>query len=427
MITRTSCFAALFLLIATVRLASATPSTAVGGLVATSPASAASTTAAVAAHAPGQSYMFLRMHGDSVVVRLEFLTTHLDRVLGLGWEPDSQVPRERVAAALPAIRDYADAHFSLELNGRPLVPEYRAYDTRMAEPGEFVLLEYVLRMPRPERLHVTFTPFFEVDDKHRNMLVIEHDWRTATFNNEGNVSLIFSPRSPTQELDLTSASIWRGFVALVRLGVWHIWIGFDHILFLIALALPSVLSRREGRWHPAPKFRTALWKIVTIVTCFTVAHTITLSLAALDVVHVPSRLVEAVIAASIAAAALHNLWPVARINEPMIAFVFGLFHGFGFASVLGDIGLGRDHLVLSLLGFNLGVEIGQIAIIMALFPALFLVRRLRMYGWIVRLGSAALVALGLLMAAERALDFNVPIAEIARGALSRITGQPPEA
>jgi hypothetical protein len=142
---------------------------------------------------------------------------------------------------------------------------------------------------------------------------------------------------------------------------------------------------------------------------------------------VPSRLVEAVIAASIAAAALHNLWPVARINEPMIAFVFGLFHGFGFASVLGDIGLGRDHLVLSLLGFNLGVEVGQVAIIMALFPVLFLLRGFRMYGWALRFGSAALVALGLLMAAERALDFNVPIAQIARGAVGWLTGNAPEA
>jgi hypothetical protein len=111
----------------------------------------------------------------------------------------------------------------------------------------------------------------------------------------------------------------------------------------------------------------------------------------------------------------------------VIAFVFGLFHGFGFASVLGDIGLGRDHLVLSLLGFNLGVELGQVAIIVALFPVLFLLRSFRMYGWVMRFGSATLVALGLLMAAERALDFNVPIAQIARGAVGWITGNTPEA
>jgi hypothetical protein len=383
--------------------------------------------ATVAAHAPGQAYVFLRMHGDSIIVRLELFAEHVDRALGLGWDPDAELTQPQVQAQLARIRGYAESHVAFAVGEQRLVPIFRAYGTRSAEPGEYVLLEYLLRTPRPERLNVTFTPFFETDANHRNMLVIEHDWRSATFSNEGNVSLIFSPRSPTQELDLTSASVWRGFAALVRLGIWHIWIGYDHILFLIALSLPSVLYRRDGRWQPAPKFRSALWKIVKIVTCFTIAHTITLSLAALDLVHVPSRLVEAVIAASIAAAALHNLWPVARINEPMIAFVFGLFHGFGFASVLGDIGLGRDHLVLSLLGFNLGVEVGQVAIIMALFPVLFLLRGFRMYGWALRFGSAALVALGLLMAAERALDFNVPIAQIARGAVGWLTGNAPEA
>jgi hypothetical protein len=371
--------------------------------------------------------MFLRLHGDSIIVRLELFAQHLSGALGLGWNPDSTLSREQVEAHLTAIRQYAETNFALDIAGQRAPPVYRGFDTRMAEPGEFVLLEYALATARPDDVTITFTPFFEVDDKHRNLVVVEHDWRAATFNNEANVSLIFDPRSPTQTLDLTSGSLWRGFAALVRLGVWHIWIGYDHILFLIALALPSVLYRQDGRWRPAPRFRSALWKIVKIVTCFTIAHTITLSLAALDLVHLPSRFVEAVIAASIAAAALHNLWPIKRVNEPVIAFVFGLFHGFGFASVLGDIGLGRDHLVLSLLGFNLGVELGQVAIIVALFPVLFLLRSLRLYGWMLRLGSAGLVAIGLLLAAERALDFNVPLERIARSALHRLTGGPPEA
>jgi hypothetical protein len=127
--------------------------------------------------------------------------------------------------------------------------------------------------------------------------------------------------------------------------------------------------------------------------------------------------VESVIAASIAVAALHNLWPVARVNEAAIAFVFGLFHGFGFASVLGDLGLGTEHLVLSLLGFNLGVEIGQVAIISAIFPILFLVRRLRVYDLVLRTGSAALIAIGLLWVAERTMGFNVPLVPIVRSVL----------
>jgi hypothetical protein len=317
-----------------------------------------------------------------------------------------------------------EPRFAIEAGGSRPVPQFRELGSRLTEHGEFVLLTYTVRAAPPRRLGVTFTPFFDEDDTHRNLLVVENDWRTGTFNNEGRVALIFDPRSATQSLDLSSRSRWRGFAALVRLGVGHIWIGLDHIFFLVALILPSVLYRRDGRWHPAESFRRALLNIVTIVTCFTLAHSITLSLAALDVVRLPSRLVEAVIAASIVAAALHNLWPAARVSEPTIAFVFGLFHGFGFASVLGEYDLGRENLVLSLLGFNVGVEIGQIAIIAAVFPVLFLIRRLALYRWVLRVGSAALVAIGLLWAAERAIGFNVPLAQIARGAVGVVTGPP---
>jgi hypothetical protein len=370
-----------------------------------------------AAHAPRQAYMFLRLHGDSAIVRLELHVPDIERALALGWDTSVRPTREQVQARLAAIRQYAEAHFALGTGAHRAEPVFRGFAFRTAENGEFLLLEYVIGAPLPQQVAITLTPFFEHDPSHRNLVVIEHDWKSGTFDNESNVSLILSPRQPTQTLDLTKSTLWRGFIALVRLGVWHIWIGLDHILFLVALILPSVLKREHGRWRPAESFRGALLKIVTIVTCFTVAHTITLSLAALGTVELPSRLVESVIAASIAAAALHNLWPVARINEAAIAFVFGLFHGFGFASVLGDLALGTDHLVLSLLGFNLGVEIGQVAIIAALFPVLYFARRLRAYDLVLRTGSVALIAIGLLWLAERSLDFNIPLATIARSVL----------
>ena len=388
-----------------------------GLLAATLTLATAATPGKASAHAPRQGYMFLRLHGDSAIVRLELYVADIERALALGWDPSARRSREQVQASLAAIRTYAEAHFALGAGTGRAAPMYRDFGFRAAETGEYLLLEYLVSAPLPERVSITLTPFFEFDDTHRNLVVIEHNWRTGTFDNESNVSLILSPREPTQTLDLSSSSLWRGFLALVRLGVWHIWIGLDHILFLVALILPSVLRRERGRWVPAERFGGALVKILTIVTCFTVAHTVTLSLAALGVVELPSRLVESIIAASIAVAALHNLWPLARVNEAAIAFVFGLFHGFGFASVLGDLGLGTEHLVLSLLGFNLGVEIGQVAIIAAIFPVLFLARRLRVYDVVLRTGSVALVAIGLLWVAERTMGFNVPLVPIVRSVL----------
>lgn len=381
-------------------------------------AASAPTTATAAAHAPLQGYMFLKLYSDSTVVRLELAITDVVRALSLPWDAKARPTREQVQANLAAIRNYVEPRFALGAGAERATPVYRDFGFRGTESGEFLMLEYVIAKPLGTKVPITMTPFFEFNEStRRNLLVVQHNWRTGTFGNDMNVSLIWSPEEPTQVLDLSDSSVWRGFFALVRLGVWHIWIGIDHILFLIALILPSVLQREGGRWKPAPSFGRAFVKILTIVSCFTVAHTITLSLAALGVVDLPPRLVESVIALSIAIAALHNLWPVARINEAAIAFVFGLFHGFGFASVLGSLGLGTDHLVLSLLGFNVGVEIGQVAIIAALFPLLFLTRRLRVYNWALRLGSVGLMAIGLLWVAERSVGFNVPLVPLAKAML----------
>jgi len=381
-------------------------------------AASAPTPAVATAHAPQQAYMFLLLYTDSAVVRLEVAVADVERALKLGWDPKVRTPREQVQASLAAIRNYVEPRFALGTGANRVTTTYRSFDTRIAEPGEFLLLEYAVARPLGAQVPITLTPFFEFDEStRRNLVVIQHNWRTGTFNNEGNVSLILSPREPTQTLDLTNSTLWRGFLALVRLGVWHIWIGLDHILFLIALILPSVLRREGGRWRPAESFGRAFLKIVTIVSCFTIAHTITLSLAALGVVDLPSRLVESVIALSITIAALHNLWPVAKVNEAAIAFVFGLFHGFGFASVLGELGLGTDHLVLSLLGFNLGVEIGQVAIIAVVFPVLFFVRRLRIYDLALRVGSVGLMLIGLIWLAERSLGFNIALVPLAKAVL----------
>jgi hypothetical protein len=372
--------------------------------------------------------MFLRFYNDSAIVRLEVHVPDLDRALALGWDTTARPTREQVQARLADVRSYAEARFALGDGPERAAPTYRDFGFRTTPEGQYVLLEYLVTKPLPERLPITFTLFFELDDLHRNLVIVEHNWLTGTLDNPSTVSLILSPKEPTQTLDLSNASVWRGFLALVRLGVWHIWIGLDHILFLVALILPSVLTRGGPggpRWRPAERFGSALFKILTIVTFFTIAHTITLSLAALGVVRVPSRLVETVIAASIAAAALHNLWPMARVNEAAIAFVFGLFHGFGFASVLGDLGLGTEHLALSLFGFNLGVEIGQAAIISAIFPILFFARRLRVYKLVLRAGSVALIAIGLLWVAERSTGFNVPIVPIVKSVLGMGPRTPP--
>jgi hypothetical protein len=204
------------------------------------------------------------------------------------------------------------------------------------------------------------------------------------------------------------------FAAYVHEGVWHIWLGFDHILFLVSLLLPAVLIRRDGRWKGAASFQDAFWDVARIVTAFTLAHSITLTLAALGIVSLPSRWVESAIALSVVLAALNNVVPVVARGRWIAAFAFGLLHGFGFAGALADLGLPAGSLALSLAGFNVGVELGQLAIVAAFLPLAFALRSTWAYRRVVLAGgSAVIVAIAGVWLIERAFDLPLFVARAA--------------
>ncbi len=368
-------------------------------------------TPAMAAHELGQSYLYLRVYEDSLQVRVEMTTDDLERALDFGW--DETAPDEAAVIAREAeILAYIQPRMVTATQEGPLPLEYVGIRLSPLPIADYVVVTWRLDEPPPPEVDLGLTVLFEVDPLHRNMTVIEHNWKTGTFNAEANVVQVFGPSTGPQSLDLTSGSRLQGFIALVWLGVWHIWIGTDHILFLMALMLPAVLVRSGGTWKPVKGFREAFVNIVMIVSFFTIAHSVTLSLAALDVVRLSSRVVESIIAGSIIVAAVANLVPKLSVREWTIAFLFGLFHGFGFATVLGDIGLGREQVVLSLLGFNIGVELGQLAIVVVAFPILFAMRKSSLYPWILRLGSLFLIAVAGVWLYERVFDADVWLTEL---------------
>ena len=185
-------------------------------------------------------------------------------------------------------------------------------------------------------------------------------------------------------------------------GVHHILIGYDHILFLLTLLFPAVLVWRQGAWQPKESMREALLTTLGIVTAFTVTHSLTLALASLGLVNLPSWLVESAIAITVGLGALSNLAPRYFPRRWVMALVFGLIHGLGFAAVLADLGLDGGSLVLTLLGFNLGVEAGQALIVLVFVPAAFLVRRTAAYRrWFVPIGSVAIIAIATVWAVDR--------------------------
>lgn len=375
------------------------------------------------AHFPDQSYIYLQIQENSIAGRFEISTKDINKVFGLDLK--AGLTKEDLAPHILKIQQYVlqNASFSAKEGGN--------YQIRFTEPdilpaevfGDFVLLKFVLEGLKniPENINVQYDAFIQDISGHSALLVIEENKKTGIANNESMHSLEFSRGNIKQQLSTTEDFLIPVFMAMIKSGVWHIWIGFDHILFLLALLLPSVLryqSKSEvaavdtNGWKPLERFKPALKNVVKIVTFFTIAHSITLCLAAFNIISLPSRLIESIIAISIALAAIHNIYPLFSKKEWLIAFIFGLFHGFGFASVLAERGLGGNYLSLSVFGFNLGVEIGQLAIIALVFPVLYLLRKTFLYPKIRVFGSIFLIICSLYWFIERAFDVDFPVGRI---------------
>ncbi|MEM7103986.1 MAG: HupE/UreJ family protein [Bacteroidota bacterium] len=387
-------------------------------------------------HAPEQSYVYFNIYKDHIEGRFEMTVKDINRAVGLNLPEDATV--EQITPYLEQI--YAYYRDRVSFSSDQGAHAFNFNETTVFDAGDlgnFYQFRYKLDNVNaiPEAIKTKYNVLFDQDIKHLGMLMIEYNWKAGIYNNEAKPSLTFSPISTEQTLSLAGNTVLKGFIAMIIQGIWHIWIGIDHILFLLALILPSVVRRfrlankeeifdpndsYSKVWAPVKKFRPAFIYIIKIITFFTIAHTVTLSMAALGVINLPGRFVESVIALSIALAAVHNIYPLYKNPEWVIAFGFGLFHGFGFASVLGDIGLSGEYTVLSLLGFNLGVEIGQVAIIIVLFPILYFLRKLWLYPKILLYGSIILILISLYWFIERAFEVDLPLGRILKPVLNLI-------
>lgn len=366
------------------------------------------------AHKADESYIFLKVFTDHIEGKYQITVADLNIALGLDLKEG--ITEQELSPFLPTIHRYLleRAHFK---------SSYGDHAVKFTEVGFMTVsygyyINFLFQLENtdqiPDELEVRYDVIYDKKPKHRNKLVQAYNWKAGITDNEAMVSLTFSPGNGTQTLDLTDSSVWKGFVGMIKSGMYHIYIGLDHILFLIALLLPAVVQRKKDAtgilagWEPVKAFKPAFIYVLKIVTFFTIAHTITLSLAATGIVSLPSRLVESLIALSIALAAAHNIKPF-RKNETMgIAFIFGLFHGFGFASVLGEVGLSGEFMTLSLFGFNIGVELAQVLIICLVFPILYFLRKTTIYKPAILIaGSVLLIIISLYWFVERAFDVEL--------------------
>ena len=373
------------------------------------------------AHKPSDSYLNLTVNGAAVTGQWDIALRDLDFALGLDANGDGDITWGEVRARHADIAAYAQARLNVSVvhgaspDSLPCTMQVGAQAIDGHTDGAYTVMPLQFTCAGSQAavtgLKVDYRLFADIDPQHRGLLNL-----TTASGKEGGKenstrTAVLGPQAPQQSFVLAETSRWRQFLDYAQEGVWHIWIGFDHILFLLSLLLPAVLiwqPKPVALWLPVERFRAAFFDVLRIVTAFTVAHSITLSLATLGYVTLPSRVVESAIAASVVLAALNNVFPMFQGRRWAVAFAFGLIHGFGFASVLADLGLPQQALALALVGFNMGVEAGQLAIVAVFLPLTFLLRRTTFYRQGVRVGGSLLIAaLAAVWLAERAFNLKI--------------------
>jgi HupE / UreJ protein len=348
------------------------------------------------AHIASNSFLNLTVEGRTLSGSIELAMRDGEMAVGLDSNGDGQLTWGELRAHQPELDAYLQARLSIGTATLPCKLVTDALQINERVDGNYLWVPFTaLCSEQPDKIHINYRLLDDVDPSHRGLLTLVA-WGTTQ-------TAVLGGKQTLQQFAIGQPTRGHAFAEYLTTGVWHIWSGIDHLLFLLSLLLPAVLWRAGKQWQPVTLARPAFINIIKVVSAFTVAHSITLSLAAFNVVRLPSRITEAVIAASIIVAALNNVFPKVTEGRWRIAFLFGLLHGFGFASVLADMGLPDGARLLSLVAFNLGVELGQLAVVMAVMPLAYLLRATRFYRrGVMPWGSSAIALLALVWMVQRA-------------------------
>lgn len=366
------------------------------------------------AHKESDAYITLRTdakHPNALLGQWDIALRDLDFAIGIDSNHDGKITWGEVKAHRGAIERYTLPMLTIKGDGLtcPITATGQMIDTHT--DGAYDVIPFAARCDKevPNRLTLNYHLFQDVDPYHRGII---------TIHAHGQVSeAVLGPKDPTSTLNINRPNRWRQFRSFVFDGILHIWSGPDHLLFILSLLLPSVLICRRrpvtpfdpGLWKPVARFWPAALELVKVISGFTVSHSVTLSLAVLGIVNLPSRLVESGIALSVILAAFNNIYPLFKTRAWIIAFGFGFIHGLGFASGLAGLSLPPAAMAASLGGFNVGVEIGQETVVFPLIMLAFAIRDTQLYRiGVMRIGSWLIVAVATVWLIQRAFDIVIP-------------------
>jgi len=347
-----------------------------------------SITLPVAAHELYTSYSRIIISGQDITCSFVFDETDLRRKFTLDENDNGKVDAVELQRKLSLIKGYVQDNVSVVASGERVDLATARANVEQDSLGNVFAVVTVEQSLQHEPWSLTLgLDFFEdFSPRHKNFVKIQHGSETQ--------QAILTIDYPQQTFSFTGADypLFSQILQFIWLGMEHIFIGYDHILFLLGLiALGDSFKN-----------------LVKMVTAFTVAHSVTLALAALQIVLIPDRLVESVIALSIVYIAVENFLIESSDERWIITFVFGLMHGFGFAGVLRELGLPTEGLVASLVSFNIGVEIGQILILVLVFPVIYYLTHTKWQKQFVYALSSVILVFGGTWFIERAFGLDLP-------------------
>ena len=383
------------------------------------------------AHKGSDAYLQLKLDGAASTLRVDLALRDLDAVLDIDADANGQLTWGEVRSAYPAIERY--------LASRVLVDgcQWQSVATALERraDGVYAALTWsgscAVEVALPT---IRYSALREVDPTHRAIAKIERPGSEAVVqvldptkvlppaakaaasapsvasgaNGDAAGPASASGAASDPVAGVTAVAQPHPSAGFVREGMRHILGGYDHVLFLLALLLPAVMRRTKTGWQPVERLAQAIMPVAVIVTAFTVAHSVTLTLAGLKLVSLSSSFIEPAIAVTIVLAAVDNLVPIFRGRRAIVTFLFGLIHGFGFAGVLGELNLPTVQFAWALFQFNLGIELGQLLIVTIAVSALFSFRRQAWYSnAVIRGGSAVAIVIGTLWFIDRTANLAI--------------------
>ena len=366
------------------------------------------------AHQTGNSYLVLTESNGRLQIELDFIVRDLGNLLQPSKPSDAPVPSpvppaatptpEQLQAMQPAITQVIQESLGVQLNEEAQPLEFVSQSVVLRNDGLYVRQRFTSPSIAPEiKFVVVRYSFFNQNDK------LGRAFFKLQLGKE-EISSVFDSSTQTQRFALGDTKRWSTIGLFTHEGAWHIWGGPDHLLFLLTLLLPGLmlLHRATGATDTDTDnngTKTAAWFALKVITAFTLAHSITLLASVLDVISLPSRWIESAIALSIMISAALNLQTRIQWSQWKLAFIFGLIHGMGFANGLRELGLSQTYFIETVLAFNVGVELGQIAAVVAVgIPIILLARQARTKQLVMTYGSWGVLLISGIWLVQRLMD-----------------------